>query len=248
VSVSCIYEGSVRHRRVDPPKTFTHGLALAYIDLDELPGLLSGRLLSPRPGALRFRRRDYLGDPSVPLDEAVRDAVAAQTGSRPSGTVRVLTQLRSFGHCFNPVSFYYCLHPDSERLASVLAEVTNTPWGERHSYVLSEGLGGSGVLGGSFEKQLHVSPFMSMDQRYRARASTPAETLSVHIESHREGARTFDATLSLARRELTPASARSITLRYPFATVRVLALIYARALGLKLAGATVHRRPQAGGA
>jgi uncharacterized protein len=248
VSASCIYEGAVRHRRLDPPKAFTHRLALAYIDLDELPGLLSGRLLSPRPGALRFRRRDYLGDPRVPLDEAVREAVAAQTGIRPAGPIRLLTQLCSFGHCFNPVSFYYCMQPGGDRLQCVLAEVTNTPWGERHSYMVGEGLGASGVLMGAFDKQLHVSPFMSMDQRYRARASTPADALSVHIESRRDGAKVFDATLSLTRRELTPASARRMTLRYPFATVRVLALIYARAVGLKLAGATVHHHPRAGGA
>jgi DUF1365 family protein len=246
VSVSCIYEGTVRHRRMDPPHAFTNRLALAYIDLDELPGLLSGRLLARRPGTLRFRRRDYLGDPNVSLDDAVRDAVARQTGIRPTGPIRLLTQLRSFGHCFNPVSFYYCLHADGHGLQCVLAEVTNTPWGERHAYVLGEGIGSSGVLGGEFDKQLHVSPFMSMDHRYTARASTPADTLSVHIESRRDGASVFDATLSLARRELTPASARRMSLRYPFATVRVLALIYARALALKLAGATVHRHPQTG--
>jgi DUF1365 family protein len=248
VSASCIYDGVVRHRRRQPPKAFTHKLALAYIDFDELPDLLSGRLLSRRPGALRFRRRDYHGDPRVSLEEAVRETVAVQTGTRPTGPIRLLTQLRSWGHCFNPVSFYYCLYPGGERLQCVLAEVTNTPWGERHAYVLGDGLRDSGVLGGEFDKQLHVSPFMSMDQRYRARASTPAQTLTVHIESRREGATVFDATLSLARRELTPASARRMTLRYPFATVRVLGLIYARALGLKLAGVAVHRHPQAGGA
>jgi DUF1365 family protein len=248
VSASCIYEGSVRHWRAQPARDFTTRLTLAYVDLDELPGLLSGRLLSPRPGALRFRRRDYHGDPGVPLEQAVRDTVEARTGIRPTGPIRLLTQLRSCGHCFNPVSFYYCLAPGGERLQCVLAEVTNTPWGERHAYVLGEGAGASGVIKGSFDKELHVSPFMSMDHRYLARASTPGDTLAVHIESHRDGAKAFEATLSLVRDELTPASARAMALRYPFASLRVLALIYARAVGLKLAGSTVHRHPQAGGA
>jgi DUF1365 family protein len=248
VSASCIYEGSVRHWRQQPPREFTTRLALAYIDLDELPGLLSGRFLLRRPGALRFRRRDYHGDPRVPLGQAVRDTIASQTGIRPTGPIRLLTQLRSFGHCFNPVSFYYCLEPGGERLQCVLAEVTNTPWGERHAYVLGEGGGASGVLTGSFAKELHVSPFMSMDHRYGARASTPGDTIAVHIESRRDGAKAFEATLSLARHELTAASARGMALRYPFASLRVLALIYARAVGLKLAGASVHRHPQAGGA
>jgi uncharacterized protein len=125
--VSCIYEGTIRHRRAEPDKEFTHSIALTYLDLEELPSLLGGRLLARGPGALRFRRRDFLGDPATPLDLAVRDRVDELSGRRPAGPIRLLTQLRSFGLCFNPVSFYYCLDPAGERLDSVLAEVTNTP-------------------------------------------------------------------------------------------------------------------------
>ena len=138
MSASCIYEGAVRHRRFEVRgHEFRYRLALAYVDLDELPTLLSGRLVKRRPGLVRFRRRDYLGDPRTPLADAVRELVHARTGTRPEGPVRLLTQLRSFGHCFNPVSFYYCFDRAGERLEHVLAEVTNTPWGERHTYVLS---------------------------------------------------------------------------------------------------------------
>jgi DUF1365 family protein len=246
VSASCLYEGTIRHRRLDPHREFSHRLALAYLDLDELPGLLDGRLVSGRPGLVRFRRRDYLGDPAVPLKHAVRDVVKEQTGARPEGPIRLLTQLRSFGHCFNPVSFYYCFEPGGERVQALLAEVTNTPWGERHAYVIEGRPSGSALLGGEFTKALHVSPFMGMDHRYDARAALPGQTLSVHIASSRAGATVFDATLALRRRELTRRSITGITARYPFATVRVLALIYAHAVGLKLAGAPVHRHPQAG--
>jgi DUF1365 family protein len=246
VTASCIYEGTIRHRRFEPRREFSHRLALAYLDLDELPGLLDGRLVARRPGPVRFRRRDYLGDPAVPLDRAVRDLVTDQTGARPTGPIRLLTHLRSFGHCFNPVSFYYCLDPSGERVQALVAEVTNTPWGERHAYVLGAEYGGRGVLDGQFEKALHVSPFMGMDHRYQARASAPAQTLSVHIASSRAGAIVFDATLALRRRELTRASMAAITARYPLATVRVLALIYAHAVGLKLAGVPVHRHRQVG--
>jgi DUF1365 family protein len=246
VSASCIYEGTVRHRRLQPRHEFDNRIALAYVDLDELPELVGGRLIDQRPGLLRFRRRDYLGDPRVPLDRAVRDAVETHGDNRPTGPIRVLTQLRSFGHCFNPVSFYYCLDAGADRVQSMLAEVTNTPWGERHSYILRADDGDSRVLRGGFVKELHVSPFMGMDHTYEARASAPAETLSVHIESLRAGRAVFDATLALERHELTRASAARMTARYPFATVRVLGLIYAHAVALKLAGAPVHRHPQAG--
>ncbi len=244
MSASCIYEGTIRHRRIAPAKEFTHQLALAYIDLDELPSLLRGRLTASRPGPLRFRRRDYHGDAGTPLPEAVRDTVQSLTGSRPSGPVRLLTQLRSFGHCFNPVSFYYCIGGDGRRVEAVLAEVTSTPWGERRCYALRPVDDGVRLLGASFRKELHVSPFMAMDHTYDARATVPGPTLSVHIASSRQGAHVFDATLSLARQELTSASARRMEARYPFATVRVLALIYAHAVGLKLAGAKVHPHPK----
>ena len=244
MTASCIYEGVIRHRRREPRREFRHQLALAYLDLEELPRLLDGRFISPRPGLARFRRRDYLGDPAVPLDRAVRELVRERTGERPAGPIRLLSHPRSFGHCFNPVSFYYCFDPAAERVQALVAEVTNTPWGERHAYVLGGGDTSGRVLKAQFEKALHVSPFMGMDHRYDVRASTPGRTLSVHIGSSRAGTTVFDATLSLRRRELTRASMARMSARYPFATVSVLALIYAHALGLKIAGAPVHPHPQ----
>jgi len=243
VTASCIYEGSVRHRRTRPRRELRHRLALAYIDLDELPQLLGGRLLARRPGVMRFRRRDYLGDPAIALDSAVRDAVAAVTGVRPAGPVRVLTSLRTFGHCFNPVSFYYCMDPSGECVQALVAEVTNTPWGERHAYVVSAQTGAAGVIGGSFAKALHVSPFMAMERVYAVRAAAPRETLSIHIQSAGAAEPDFDATLALERRALTRASLAGIAVRYPLAGVRVLALIYAHALRLWLVGAPVHPHP-----
>src|SRR3954447_5669153 len=138
-----------------PPASPPPPRALASVDLDERP---------PRGRLVRFERSDYLGDPRIPLDEAVRALVAERTGNRPAGPIRVLTQLRSFGYCFNPVSFYYCFDEAGERVQTVVAEVTNTPWGERHAYVVERR--GPGILKGDSEKVLHVSPFMGMDHRY----------------------------------------------------------------------------------
>jgi hypothetical protein len=233
---SAFYEGTIRHRRSEPHSEFRHRLALAYVDLEELPRLLGGRLLRRGPGLLRFRRGDYLGDAATPLDVAVRDRVQALCGVRPAGPVRVLTQLRSLGVCFNPVSFYYCLDAAGERVEQVLAEVTNTPWGERHAYLLSDSSAGSTVVRGDFDKQLHVSPFYGMDHRYHASAGAPGETLSVHIANERAGAIVFDATLHLRRREVTPATAARFAARHPAAGLRALVLIYGHALALRLRG------------
>jgi DUF1365 family protein len=243
VSASAIYSGTIRHRRfAEREREFRHRVAMAYVDLDELPGLAGGRLARSRPGLVRFRRSDYLGDPALPLDTAVRAMVEAQTGSAPDGAIRVLTHLRTFGHCFNPVSFYYCFERD-ERLGALVAEVTNTPWGERHAYVLTRGDTRGRVLRGESEKLLHVSPFFGMDQRYEWRVAEPGETLSLHIENQENGRRAFDATLSLERRELTRASLAATTARYPAATLRILALIYAHAVGIRMRGVRTKPHP-----
>lgn len=242
MTVSAIYEGTIRHRRFAVRShELHHRLALLYLDLGELDSLLDGRLVAARPGLVRFRRADYLGTPSVPLSDAVRARVERETGSAPAGPIRLLTQLRTFGHCFNPVSFYYCFTVQ-EQLDAVVAEVTNTPWGERHAYVLKRGKEGS-VLAAAFTKALHVSPFMGMEQRYTMRVTEPGPTLTVHIESHEHEQLAFDATLALRRKPLTRAGLAGMTARYPAATLRVLTLIYAHALMLKLGGVPVHRHP-----
>jgi DUF1365 family protein len=235
-TASCLYRGTLVHRRLEPDRSFRHTLAMAYIDLGELPGLLNGRLLEPGVGLMRFRRSDYHGDPGQDLSEAVGDSVERALGRRPPGPIRLLTQLRALGHCFNPVSFYYCFDPAGNRLDAVLVEVTNTPWGERQAYVLDG-------AAGTFEKRMHVSPFQPMDQIYHCRVDAPGERLGVVIENRDEQGRVFSAALRMDRVELTPGAVRRVAARYPFATIRVLALIYGHALGLKLAGVAVHPHP-----
>jgi hypothetical protein len=178
----------------------------------------------------------------------VRREVQRQTGARPAGPVRLLSQPRTLGHSFNPVSFYYCFDPAGVRVEYVLAEVTNTPWGERHAYVLSAGDAADEPLSGDSPKALHVSPFMGMGQSYSWRVSAPSRRLEVHIESYEDGERAFDATLALRRRELNRASLARVCARYPLGTLRVLALIYGHALALRLRGVRVHPHPRAGAA
>ncbi len=243
MTASAIYEGTINHRRFAVRShEFRHRIALVYLDLDELDGLLGGRLLAGRPGMVRFRRADYLGDPQVGLADAVRGQVERRTGKVPVGPIRLLTHLRTFGHCFNPVSFYYCFTAQ-EQLDAVVVEVTNTPWGERHAYVLGCS-GEDSVLASSFAKALHVSPFMGMEQRYTIRVAAPGAMLAVHIESHELGRLAFDATLALRRAPLTRGGLARVTARYPAATLRMLALIYGHALALKLKGLPLHPHPR----
>lgn len=186
-----------------------------------------------------------MGDPEHPLDEAVRDLVWQHTGRRPEGPVRLLTHLRYLGYCFNPVSFYYCYHQDGEALSAIVAEVNNTPWGERHCYVLDtlDQPGGTQPWRHSPEKMMHVSPFMPMDIDYEWRFSAPGELLSVHIENHRQGEKLFDATLRLRRCEITGASLARVLIQYPLMTFRVIFSIHWQALRLWLKRVPVFDHP-----
>jgi len=266
MSASAVYEGTIRHRRFEPVEhSFQYRFFLMYLDLGELPGLFDPfPLFSARRAApARFRREDFMGDPARPLDECAREAVAAATGERPAGPVRLLTGLRYFGHSFNPVSFYYCFDPDGERVEAVVADVQNIPWGERHPYVLARGERRGTVLSEDLEKSFHVSPLMGMDQTYSFRASEPGESIAVQIESRprahaetaekrrqdvfsrsRQGPKTFDATLNLRRRELSRRTLAGLLARYPAMSLQVVAKIYAQSLRLKLKGAKYHPHPE----
>ena len=259
MTASALYEGTVRHRRFEPVEhEFSYRLFLMYLDLEELPGALDPYPLwsARRPAPARFRREDFMGDPARPLAECARDAVAAETGSRPAGPVRLLAGLRYLGHSFNPVSFYYCFDSAGERVQAVVADVENIPWGERHAYVLARGEREGPVLSDELDKSLHVSPLMGMDQTYAFRADEPGERLAVHIESRpqrrvRPGAepagpraKSFDATLSLRRRELSRPLLLGMLARYPAMSLQVVAKIYAQSLRLKLKGARYFPHPQ----
>ncbi len=245
---SCVYTGHLRHRRFTPVQnSFRYGLFLVYLDLSELQEVFRGRWLwsTERFNLAFLRRRDHLGDPGKSLDAAVRNLVAEETGARPAGPVRLLTHLRYFGYCFNPVSFYYCYDPDGRRVETIVAEINNTPWGEQHCYVLAESHNSGRGPWKRFEfaKSFHVSPFMEMGLHYDWRLQEPGETLKIHMNNHDGPQKLFDATLTLRRREMSGKSLAGVLLQYPFMTVKVIGAIHWQALRLWLKGAPFYTHP-----
>jgi len=246
---SCIYEGRVRHTRTQPAKhSFNYRLFMMYLDLDELPTLFKKRWFwsTTRPALARFRRGDHLGRADKPLAGAVRDRVAAETGVRPEGPIRLLTNLSYFGYCFNPVSFYYCFGSDGTTVETIVAEVNNTPWGERDYYVMQ--CSGNNRQGGAWRfnptKKMHVSPFMPMEVEYDWALAEPTGRLSVYMANARDGQRFFDASMMLERREITGWSLSSVLARFPFQTAKIIVAIHWEALRLWLKRVPVHVHPK----
>ena len=248
---SCLYEGWVRHRRHAPhPHAFRYRLYMMYLDLDELDRVFAGRWLWSvnRRNLAQFKRSDYLGDPAVPLAHAVRARVREVTGRAPDGPIRLLTHLRYFGHCFNPVSFYYCYAPDGSTLETIVAEITNTPWKERHSYVLpvADAQRHASALRWDFAKNFHVSPFLPLDRDYAWRFTVPDGELRVHMDVMAGAARHFDATLVLQRKPVTGTNLARALLRYPAMTLKVVAAIHWQALLIFLRRNPVYDHPDSG--
>ncbi len=246
---SALYVGRVMHRHLSPfEHRFERRLYMSWLDLDELDTVFAGRWLwsTKRAAWSRFRREDHLGDPDEPLAESVRGLVRERLGERALGPVRLLTNLRVLGFRMNPASFFYCYAPDGETLEAVVAEVTNTPWDERHCYVLdirsADRVGGTHRL--EHAKDFHVSPFMPMDQRYAWCIAAPGDRLALAIESSDDrGERVFEAGVAMRRVELSTSSLASALIRTPLMTLSVALGIYWQALVLHLRGARFFSHP-----
>lgn len=247
---SALYVGNVRHRRLSP-KTheFSYRVCMVYLDLSEIETIFS---MSPfwsmrLPAPVRFKRTDFhidapqknYGDlPTV--DESVRNTVEIQTGKRPSGPIRVLANLRYWGYNMNPLSTYYCFDDAGENPVAILAEVHNTPWNERHAYVLSNDEFGKKQRI-SFKKEFHVSPFNPVDMQYQWLSTTPDKILAIHLENWQADNKIMDATLTLLREPITVKSMNVMLIRFPFMTVKVITSIYWQAMKLWLKGVPLFK-------
>ncbi|MES2822997.1 MAG: DUF1365 domain-containing protein [Pseudomonadota bacterium] len=241
---SAIYQGTVRHRRYSPKKhDFSYRVFMMYLDTQELDKVLS---LSPfwstsRWAPARFKRDDFhknknvTGNPDTSIDEAVRNTVELETGTRPNGPIRMLVNLRYWGYSINPLSTYYCFDKSGEDIIAIVAEVHNTPWNERHAYVLT-GDDFNKNQSSAFEKKFHVSPFNPVDMIYRWKSTIPTDTLCIHLENWQKNTKVMDATMILKHQPINAKNLNDILIHFPWMTVKVVMAIYWQALKLWLKG------------
>jgi DUF1365 family protein len=247
MSGSAVYEGWVTHRRRGSVRhSFRYRVFLPLFDLGELPGLLDPIPFwsARRPAPARLRCDDFLGDGPRPLADRARDLALERIERRPAGTVQLLANPRYLGVGFNPVCFFFLHGSDGGSVEAVIAQVTNTPWGERHSYVLDgRARNPSGAIQAELEKRMHVSPFQPMEQTYQISVTEPGEELRVVIRTLEAGFETLTATMALRRRKLTRSRMIGLLARHPSSTIATLARIYAHAVRLRLKGAPFHPHP-----
>ncbi len=233
---SCIYAGEVSHKRYIPTfHGFTYPLFMMYLDLRELPELFkpfwcwsyqSWNIAS-------FFRKDYADGEVTDLDSTIRNLIKQETGKICTGPIRMLTHLRYFGFIFNPVSFYYCFDQQGKVLEFIVAEITNTPWKERHSYVL-DCSNRTEPNRFQFNKNFHISPFMPMEMEYDWHFERPHERLFVHMNNLKGNVKHFDATMNLKRIEINRSNLLKTLIGFPFMTLKVIVAIYLHAFKLWL--------------
>jgi DUF1365 family protein len=237
---SALYEGHVVHdRRTEHRNRFRYSVYMWLVDLDELHEL-DRRLWAfghDRPGLTTIRSRDHLGDPRKTIKRNVLAYLDAHGVDLEGGRISLLTNARVLGYVFNPLSVYYC-HRRDDSLACTVAEVHNT-YGQRHCYLLEPGDRGRAETG----KEFYVSPFLTVDGRYRMTLEAPGERLSVQMALHQGGRRVFSASLVGRRRALTNAAVTRMLVRHPLMTARVTSLIHMQGIKLALRGVARVPRP-----
>ncbi len=240
---SSLYDCVVMHHRLVPLKhRFVYKVFMFYLDVDELDelGRRSWLFSRNRFNLFSFRDRDHLW-----LDRpTVRENVVAYLKTKGvdigSGRIMLLTNVRTLGYVFNPVSFYFCFDEAGEPVCAV-PEVGNT-FRELKPYLLRRDALKDGTFRERQTKHFYVSPFFDLDTVFEFQLGIPGERLQVKIDDFQQEKKAFVSALTGTRREFTDGMLAWSFLRIPFVTLKVIFLIHWHAMLLYLKKLPFHRK------
>lgn len=236
---SGIFNGQIKHHRLGPAAHhFGYRMGMVGIDLDQLPTTLNNSFLLGENwySPLRFVSDDYFRQQSATQGQSdnktvkqkaidkIRELGGSWQDDNPEARIIALLQCRCFGLYFSPINCYFCFDK-SDHCRYLLAEVSNTPWNQRHYYLVD--LDNETTT----NKTFHVSPFMPMDMQYHWRIKT-GDNLLVQITSHRQGKKVFAATMVLRHQPIETASLLRLLLGQPWPTLKIQLGIYYQAFKL----------------
>jgi len=240
---SKIYVGNINHRRLSPKKhSFNYSLYMLALDTREMekkqsPSWLFGFY---KFYPLSFIEKDYLRSEPGTLNQRIRNKMTELGGDIDISRIIMLVQVRCFGIYFSPANFYFC-YDQNDKCTYMLAEVSNTPWNERHYYLVN--------LQREYEKKnekcFQVSPFMDLDMAYFWQVKPPSddnEKLVINIENKRENLQNskaetvFEVCLRMDKQEFTQKSLLNVWCQLPVMTIKVIFSIYWQALKLFIKG------------
>ena len=226
---------------------FKYPIFMTYFDISKIDELFKKKSLLTnidKPSFISFYREDYHNNSVKCLDDAVRNTLKNKYDYIAKGPIRILTHLRYFGYCFNPVSFYYCFDKSEKNIDAIIAEVTNTPWKQRYCYVLDcQNSEKKNIFKNIKDKKLHVSPFFPMDHEYHFSISKPDKTITIKIDNLNQGVKVHEALLSLNKEDFSKKSLIKALINFPFMTVKVVTAIHWQAIKLWFKGAKLYNNP-----
>lgn len=242
---SSLYSCHVFHRRTRPVAYgFVSRIFMWHLDLDEIDALCRRLPLVSRNrfNIYSFRDDDHLYLGEATLRENVEAYLRREGIHEKPARISLVTNLRTFGYVFNPVSFYFCEDKTGEALA-IVVEVHNT-FGELKPFLLRrEDLRGQ-RFAARHAKRFYISPFSELEQMLEIKAELPGERLAVYVNNYEPGEEQpfFKSSLTGQRVPLTTRSLLGYSLRFPLITLKVISLIHWHALRLYLKGVPFHRK------
>ena len=233
---SCIYNGTVIHKR-HKPKThfFKYSVFSLLLDLSELE-LLNEKIKFfsfNKFNLISFFEKDHGNRDGTSLVNWVKNYLKKNQIETENIKIKLLCYPRILGYVFNPLSVFFVYDKD-ERLISILYEVKNT-FGEQHTYVFRVE-NENKLIQNNCSKKFHVSPFIKMDCNYFFRVLNPAEKLSVIIDQYDNEGKILFASQDGIRSDLTSMNLMNSYLKHPLMTFKIISAIHFEAFKLWVKG------------